>query len=116
MSSNEKPSELRILRDALMDTILAYDLDADENLYMLPVEQFDKIVAHLAQAITTKEPAMTHSGHTPGRPGHPDTGEPHEYCAVCGTGLSNQDIHDGRDTCQWCRLDPPKEQDDEQHQ
>ena len=117
MSSNKKkPSEPRILRDALMDTFMAYDLDADDGLYMLPVEQFDEIVAHLAQAITTKEPAMTHSVHTPGRPGHPDTGEPHEYCAVCGIGLANQDVHDGRDTCQWCRLDPPKEQDDEQHQ
>lgn len=54
MSSNEKPSELQILRDALMDTFMAYDLDADEGLYMLPVEQFDKIVAHLAQAIITR--------------------------------------------------------------
>lgn len=54
MSSNEKPSELQILRDALMETIMAYDLDADEDLYMLPVEQFDKIVAHLAQAIITR--------------------------------------------------------------
>lgn len=54
MSSNEKPSEPRILRDALMDTFMAYDLDADEGLYMLPVEQFDKIVAHLAQAIITR--------------------------------------------------------------
>lgn len=59
---------------------------------------------------------MTYSGHTPGRTGHLDMSEPHEYCAVCGTGLSNQDVHDGRDTCQWCRLDPPKEQDDEQSQ
>lgn len=59
---------------------------------------------------------MTYSGYTPGRPGHPDTGDPHEYCAVYGTGLSNKDVHDGHDTCQWCRLDPPKEQDDEQHQ
>lgn len=116
MSGNEKPSEPRILRDALMDTFMAYDLDADDGLYMLPVEQFDEIVAHLAQEITTKEPIMTYNGCTPGRPGHPDTGEPHEYCAVCGTGLSNQDVHDGRGTCQWCRLDPPKEQDDEQHQ
>ena len=54
MSSNEKPSELQILRDALMDTIMVYDLDADEDLYMLPVEQFDEIVAHLAQAIVTR--------------------------------------------------------------
>lgn len=54
MSSNKKPSELQILRDALMDTFMAYDLDADEGLYMLPVEQFDKIVAHLAQAIITR--------------------------------------------------------------
>ena len=54
MSSNEKPSEPRILRDALMDTLMAYDLDADDGLYMLPVEQFDKIVAHLAQAIITR--------------------------------------------------------------
>ena len=54
MSSNEKPSELKILRDALMETIMAYDLDADEDLYMLPVEQFDEIVAHLAQAIITR--------------------------------------------------------------
>lgn len=54
MSSNEKPSELQILRDALMDTFVAYDLDADEGLYMLPVEQFDEIVAHLAQAIITR--------------------------------------------------------------
>lgn len=54
MSGNEKPSELQILRDALMDTFMAYDLDADEGLYMLPVEQFDKIVAHLAQAIITR--------------------------------------------------------------
>ena len=54
MSSNEKPSELQILRDALMETIMAYDLDADEDLYMLPVEQFDGIVAHLAQAIVTR--------------------------------------------------------------
>jgi hypothetical protein len=54
MNSNEKPSELQILRDALMDTFMAYDLDADEGLYMLPVEQFDKIVAHLAQAIITR--------------------------------------------------------------
>lgn len=54
MSNNKKPSELQILRDALMDTFMAYDLDADEGLYMLPVEQFDKIVAHLAQAIITR--------------------------------------------------------------
>lgn len=54
MSSNEKPSELQILRDALMDTFMAYDLDADDGLYMLPVEQFDEIVAHLAQAIITR--------------------------------------------------------------
>lgn len=54
MNSNEKPSELQILRDALMDTFMAYDLDADEGLYMLPVEQFDEIVAHLAQAIITR--------------------------------------------------------------
>lgn len=54
MSSNKKPSELQILRDALMDTFMAYDLDADEGLYMLPVEQFDKIVAHLAQEIITR--------------------------------------------------------------
>lgn len=54
MSSNEKPSELQILRDALMDTFITYDLDADDGLYMLPVEQFDKIVAHLAQAIITR--------------------------------------------------------------
>lgn len=59
---------------------------------------------------------MTYSGHTPDRPRHLDMSDPHEYCAVCGTGLSNQDVHDGHDTCQWCRLDPPKEQDDEQHQ
>ena len=54
MSSNEKPSELQILRDALMETIMAYDLDADEDLYMLPVEQFDEIVTHLAQEIITR--------------------------------------------------------------
>lgn len=54
MSSTKKPSELQILRDALMDTFMAYDLDADDGLYMLPVEQFDKIVAHLAQAIITR--------------------------------------------------------------
>jgi hypothetical protein len=54
MSSNEKPSELQILRDALMDTFMAYDLDADDGLYMLPVEQFDEIVAHLAQEIITR--------------------------------------------------------------
>lgn len=54
MSSNEKPSEPRILRDALMDTFMAYDLDADDGLYVLPVEQFDGIVAHLAQAIITR--------------------------------------------------------------
>lgn len=54
MSSNKKPSELQILRDALMETIMVYDLDADEGLYMLPVEQFDEIVAHLAQAIITR--------------------------------------------------------------
>ena len=54
MNSNKKPSELQILRDALMDTIMVYDLDADEDLYMLPVEQFDEIVAHLAQAIVTR--------------------------------------------------------------
>ena len=51
---------------------------------------------------------MTYSGYTPDRTGHLDMGDPHEYCAVCGTGLSNQDVHDGHDTCQWCRLDPPK--------
>lgn len=54
MSSNKKQSELQILRDALMDTFMAYDLDADDGLYMLPVEQFDEIVAHLAQAIITR--------------------------------------------------------------
>lgn len=54
MSSSEKPSEPRILRDALMDTFMAYDLDADDGLYVLPVEQFDGIVAHLAQAIITR--------------------------------------------------------------
>lgn len=54
MSSNEKPSELQILRDALMDTLTAYDLDADDGLYMLPVEQFDEITTHLAQAIITR--------------------------------------------------------------
>ena len=59
---------------------------------------------------------MTYSKYTPGGSGHLDMSEPHEYCAVCGTGLSNQDIHDGHDTCQWCRLDPPKEQADEQSQ
>lgn len=59
---------------------------------------------------------MTYSGYTPDRPRHLDMSEPHEYCAVCGTGLSNQAVHDGHDTCQWCRLDPPKEQDDEQSQ
>lgn len=51
---------------------------------------------------------MTYIGYTPDRPRHLDMGEPHEYRAVCGTGLSDQDVHDGRDTCQWCRLDPPK--------
>lgn len=54
MSSSEKPSELQILRDALMDTFMAYDLDSDDGLYMLPVEQFDGIVAHLAQEIITR--------------------------------------------------------------
>ena len=54
MNSNKKPSELQILRDALMETIMAYDLDADEDLYMLPVEQFDEIVTHLAQEIITR--------------------------------------------------------------
>ena len=54
MNSNKKPSELQILRDALMDTIMVYDLDADEDLYMLPVEQFDEIVTHLAQEIITR--------------------------------------------------------------
>ena len=54
MSSTKKTSELQILRDALMDTFMAYDLDADDGLYMLPVEQFDKIVAHLAQEIITR--------------------------------------------------------------
>lgn len=54
MSSTKKPSELQILRDALMDTFMAYDLDADDGLYILPVEQFDRIVAHLAQAIITR--------------------------------------------------------------
>lgn len=57
---------------------------------------------------------MTYNGCTPGRPGHLDTGEPHEHRAVRGTGLPNQDVHDGRGTCQWRRPDPPKEQDDEQ--
>lgn len=52
---------------------------------------------------------MTYSEYTTGNSGHLDMSEPHEYCAVCGTGLSNQDVHDGHDTCQWCRLDPPKE-------
>ena len=59
---------------------------------------------------------MTYSEYTTGCSGHLDMSEPHKYCAVCGTGLSQQDVHDGRDTCQWCRLDPPKEQDDEQSQ
>ena len=45
---------MQILRDALMETIMAYDLDADEDLYMLPVEQFDEIVTHLAQEIITR--------------------------------------------------------------
>lgn len=54
MSSNEKPSELKILRDALMDTFMIFDIDNDEGLYMLPVEQFDEIVDHLAQAIITR--------------------------------------------------------------
>ena len=54
MSSNEKPSELQILRDALMDTFMIFDIDNDEDLYMLPVEQFDGIVAHLAQEIITR--------------------------------------------------------------
>lgn len=54
MSSSEKQSELQILRDALMDTFVTYDLDADDGLYMLPVEQFDGIVAHLAQEIITR--------------------------------------------------------------
>lgn len=57
MSSNEKPSELQILRDALMDTFMIFDIDNDEDLYMLPVEQFDEIVAHLAQAIVTRSKA-----------------------------------------------------------
>ena len=60
---------------------------------------------------------MTYSEYnTTGGSGHLDMSEPHEYCAVCGTELSNRDIHDGHDTCQWCRLDPPKEQADEQSQ
>lgn len=54
MSSNEKPSELQILRDALMDTFMIFDIDNDEDLYMLPVEQFDEIVAHLTQEIVTR--------------------------------------------------------------
>ena len=54
MSSNEKPSELQILRDALMDTFTIFDIDNDEDLYMLPVEQFDEIVTHLAQEIITR--------------------------------------------------------------
>ena len=54
MSSNEKPSELQILRDALMDTFMIFDIDNDEDLYMLPVEQFDEIVTHLAQEIITR--------------------------------------------------------------
>lgn len=54
MSSSEKPSEPQIPRDAPMDTFMAYDLDADGGLYMPPVEQFDGIVAHLAQGIITR--------------------------------------------------------------
>lgn len=54
MSSNEKPSEREILRDALMDTFVAFDIDNDENLYMLPVEQFDEIVTYLAHGIVTR--------------------------------------------------------------
>lgn len=54
MSSNEKPSELQTLRDALMDTFMTFDIDNDEDLYMLPVEQFDEIVTHLAQEIITR--------------------------------------------------------------
>ena len=53
-SNDQRIPSMQILRDALMETIMAYDLDADEDLYMLPVEQFDGIVAHLAQAIVTR--------------------------------------------------------------
>lgn len=45
---------MQILRDALMDTIMLYDLDADEDLYMLRVSQFDDIVCHLAAEIVTR--------------------------------------------------------------
>lgn len=45
---------MRILRDALMDTIMMYDLDTDENLYILRVSQFDDIVTHLAKEIITR--------------------------------------------------------------
>lgn len=51
---------------------------------------------------------MTYIGYTPDRPGHLGMGGPHGYRAVCGTGLSDQDVHDGRGTCRWCRPDPPK--------
>ena len=54
MSSNEKPSELKILRDALMDTFIEFDIDNDEDLYMLPVEQFDDIVTYLARQIVNR--------------------------------------------------------------
>lgn len=53
-SNDQRIPSMQILRDALMETIMAYDLDADEDLYMLPVEQFDEIVTHLAQEIITR--------------------------------------------------------------
>ena len=45
---------MQILREALMDTLMMFDIDNDEDLYMLPVEQFDEIVTYLAAEIVTR--------------------------------------------------------------
>lgn len=44
---------MQILREALMDTLMMFDIDNDEDLYKLPVEQFNDIVTYLAAEIVT---------------------------------------------------------------
>ncbi len=53
-SNDQQVPSMQILREALMDTLMMFDIDNDEDLYMLPVEQFDEIVTYLAAEIVTR--------------------------------------------------------------